>query len=418
MIQTRISAILIAATLTASAFLAFPGQAFAAALSTPKVFATNDEVSASSTTYIFSFKTASAGSIKRVEVTAPSGYGVGGATFTGSSILLQLGTLSVSGQTMRLTLPVAIPVPVGTQLTLQVSGINNPSSVGPHTFDFATKNNAGTTIDSGSASITLTDSSVGPSSIGTDQIQDGAITFDKLAADVLSYITGLIDNLRVELLALIDAEAAARMAADTQLQSSIDAEAAARAQGDINTLSSAMQYTDSSVTNEAAARAAADQTLQSNIDSEAAARAAADANLQDQIDDLTARVEALEGDEPEPTTISIADFASTEGDAGTKNFQFLVLRSGDLSGTSTVDYGTADGTVEAGSPPPATEPSDYAADTDTLTFLSGDDSILVSIQVVGDMLLESNERFFVNLSNCVGCTITDAQAEGIIQNDE
>ena len=76
--------------------------------------------------------------------------------------------------------------------------------------------------------------------------------------------------------ASVAAEAAARAAADTTLQSNIDAEAVARAQGDINTLAAANTYTDASVAAEAAARAAADTTLQSNIDAEAAARAQGD----------------------------------------------------------------------------------------------------------------------------------------------
>ncbi len=82
----------------------------------------------------------------------------------------------------------------------------------------------------------------------------------------------------------INNEAAARQAADTTLQNNINAEAAARAQGDADTLAAAHLYTDTSVQNEAAARQAADTTLQANINNEAAARQAADNQLQLNID--------------------------------------------------------------------------------------------------------------------------------------
>jgi hypothetical protein len=70
----------------------------------------------------------------------------------------------------------------------------------------------------------------------------------------------------------IDAEAAARAAADTVLQSSINGEAAARVAAD-----TALQQ---NLNAEAAARAAADTVLQSSINGEAAARIATDAALQ------------------------------------------------------------------------------------------------------------------------------------------
>ena len=73
----------------------------------------------------------------------------------------------------------------------------------------------------------------------------------------------------------IDAEAAARAAADTTLQSNINAEAAARAAAD--------SFLQGNIDAEAAARAAADTTLQSNINAEAAARVAADSTLQGNI---------------------------------------------------------------------------------------------------------------------------------------
>src|SRR3989449_124363 len=68
-------------------------------------------------------------------------------------------------------------------------------------------------------------------------------------------------------------EAAARAAADAQLQSNINNEAAARTAGDAQV--------QTSVNNEAAARRAAETQLQNNINNEAAARAGADGVLLD-----------------------------------------------------------------------------------------------------------------------------------------
>jgi cytoskeletal protein CcmA (bactofilin family) len=78
----------------------------------------------------------------------------------------------------------------------------------------------------------------------------------------------------------IDAEEAARIAADTTLQTNIDTEAANRLAAD-----TALQV---NITAEATARTSADTTLQTNIDSEAATRAAADTVLQNQIATETA----------------------------------------------------------------------------------------------------------------------------------
>ncbi|MCM1986104.1 hypothetical protein [Methanococcoides seepicolus] len=74
----------------------------------------------------------------------------------------------------------------------------------------------------------------------------------------------------------IDAEEAARIAADDTLQDNIDAEEAARIAAD-DTL-------QDNIDAEEAARIAADDTLQDNIDAEEAARIAADDTLQDNID--------------------------------------------------------------------------------------------------------------------------------------
>src|SRR5947208_2059678 len=109
-------------------------------------------------------------------------------------------------------------------------------------------------------------------------------------------------------------------------------------------------------------------------------------------------------------SLSIDDVSHAEGNSGTTNFVFTVTRSGNLSGTSTVNYATADGT--------ATAPSDYTATNGTLTFNSGDTTKTITVKVSGDTTDEPDETFFVNLSAPSGATINDGQGKGTIKNDD
>src|SRR5205085_5089781 len=108
--------------------------------------------------------------------------------------------------------------------------------------------------------------------------------------------------------------------------------------------------------------------------------------------------------------LSIANVSLTEGDAGTKSFNFTVTLSQASTVTAKVDFATSDGTAKAG--------SDYVATSGTLTFNPGDTQKTVTVLVNGDTLNETDETFFVTLSNPVNATITQAQATGTIKNDD
>src|SRR5437667_6655635 len=105
--------------------------------------------------------------------------------------------------------------------------------------------------------------------------------------------------------------------------------------------------------------------------------------------------------------ISINDVTLTEGVSGTKNFDFTVTRSGDISSTSSVNFATADGTATVAN-------SDYVANSGTLSFAAGETTKTITIVVNGDTTVEPDETFSVNLSNCVGCIITDSHGVGTI----
>ncbi|HTD19280.1 MAG TPA: Calx-beta domain-containing protein, partial [Ktedonobacteraceae bacterium] len=105
--------------------------------------------------------------------------------------------------------------------------------------------------------------------------------------------------------------------------------------------------------------------------------------------------------------ISINDVTLAEGGSGTKNFDFTVTRSGDTSITSSVNFATADGTATVAN-------SDYVANSGTLSFAAGETTKTITIVVNGDTTVEPDETFSVNLSNCVGCIITDSHGVGTI----
>ena len=112
-----------------------------------------------------------------------------------------------------------------------------------------------------------------------------------------------------------------------------------------------------------------------------------------------------------PSRISINDVTTAEGNAGQTAFRFTVSLDTPQPDPMTIDFATADGT--------ATAPSDYAANSGTVTFAPGDTSATVTVQVNGDTRKELNETFTVNLSNAIGnATIADGQAVGTIVNDD
>jgi hypothetical protein len=113
---------------------------------------------------------------------------------------------------------------------------------------------------------------------------------------------------------------------------------------------------------------------------------------------------------PPPPSLSINDVTVTEGDSGTIAVVFTVTRSGNLDGTATVSYGTADNGALAG--------SDYIASSGTLTFAPGVAAMTITVQVKGDMIDEYDQGFLVSLSAASEAVIIDGQGFGyILDND-
>jgi uncharacterized delta-60 repeat protein len=94
---------------------------------------------------------------------------------------------------------------------------------------------------------------------------------------------------------------------------------------------------------------------------------------------------------PTRLQLAAADYSLTENGGAVS---LAVQRRGDLTGTHTVDYATQDGSAAAG--------VDYAAQSGTLTFAPGQATQTVSILILNDGLIESDETFQVRLSNLTG----------------
>jgi hypothetical protein len=117
----------------------------------------------------------------------------------------------------------------------------------------------------------------------------------------------------------------------------------------------------------------------------------------------------IQNDDPLPG-ISINDVTLAETNSGTRSFNFLVSLSNASSKQISVQFSTADGSAHAG--------SDYAGISGSLTFTPGSTLRVIPVVVNGDLLVEADENFFVNLTNPSDATLVDSQAVGAIQNDD
>ncbi len=113
---------------------------------------------------------------------------------------------------------------------------------------------------------------------------------------------------------------------------------------------------------------------------------------------------------PPPPTISIGDTTVTEGNAGTNNATFAVTLAGPAAVDVSVRYETQNVT--------ATQLTDYAFTSGTLTISAGQTSGTITVAIHGDRLAEFTESFSVNLSAPTNAAIADGQAIGTIIDNE
>lgn len=101
---------------------------------------------------------------------------------------------------------------------------------------------------------------------------------------------------------------------------------------------------------------------------------------------------------------------SPEGNSGSSAAVFTVRLTRNSPVPVMVDYSTADGTAVAD--------ADYLADSATLMFGPNVTTRTISITILGDATIESDETFFINLTNAVGATIIGSQAVATIIDDD
>jgi CSLREA domain-containing protein len=105
--------------------------------------------------------------------------------------------------------------------------------------------------------------------------------------------------------------------------------------------------------------------------------------------------------------LTINDISVTEGNSGTTNATFTVTLSNaqGAPGPITVNYDTTNGT--------ATAPSDYITASGTLTFnapfTQNTITQTITVSVIGDGAVETNETFLVNLTSNLGASLIDSQ---------
>jgi DNA/RNA endonuclease YhcR with UshA esterase domain len=109
-------------------------------------------------------------------------------------------------------------------------------------------------------------------------------------------------------------------------------------------------------------------------------------------------------------TVSIYDVSLAEGNEATTAFNFAVSLSAASAFPVAVNYQTANVTANTG--------MDFQAASGTINFAAGEMTKQITIQVIGELLVESNEVFYVNLSAPTMSTIADGQGIGTITDDD
>src|SRR5689334_7867296 len=109
-------------------------------------------------------------------------------------------------------------------------------------------------------------------------------------------------------------------------------------------------------------------------------------------------------------SISVSDALVVEGNAGTTPATFTVSLSGVSSQTVTCSFNTANGTATAG--------SDYVAASGALSFAPGETQKQVVVQVNGDTVDETQETFFLDISNVTNATVNNNRGTAFINDDD
>ena len=130
-------------------------------------------------------------------------------------------------------------------------------------------------------------------------------------------------------------------------------------------------------------------------------------------------VGTIQNDDSAPVpNLTVTDVSAAEGNAGPTTFSFAVNLSAPApAGGVTFNIATADVTAQDDTPP--SEDNDYVARSLTAQNIpEGSSSYTFAVTVNGDLLVENDETFLVNVTSVTGANPTDPQGQGTIQNDD
>ncbi|MEB3885838.1 Calx-beta domain-containing protein, partial [Lyngbya sp. CCY1209] len=117
----------------------------------------------------------------------------------------------------------------------------------------------------------------------------------------------------------------------------------------------------------------------------------------------------INDDEPQPK-ISVSDTQIVEGNKGRKNAKFTVTLDAQTDETVQVNYATADKTAQAN--------RDYKRTEGTLTFKPGQTRKTITVPILGDNKVESDETFNLNLSQPHNAQLKDRRGIGTIRDND
>jgi Tol biopolymer transport system component len=107
---------------------------------------------------------------------------------------------------------------------------------------------------------------------------------------------------------------------------------------------------------------------------------------------------------------NVMDRTEVEGNEGETTFFFNVNLLLEPTEPVTVDFATRDGSATAG--------IDYASTSGTLTFQPGVKDLTIEVPVDGDTDVETNESFYLDLSNANGAEVGRRKGKALIKNDD
>ena len=113
-------------------------------------------------------------------------------------------------------------------------------------------------------------------------------------------------------------------------------------------------------------------------------------------------------------SIEATSAVKAEGHVESTSFTLTVTRIGDTSGTSTANFAVS------GAAANAADAADFggAFPAGIVEFAASETTRLITIDVLGDTVVESNEGFRVTLTNPTNATLATAIANGTINNDD